>query len=151
MDCIFRGQMCDVEYIKYRLDDQIEWYSKKSFKYKYFHYSFKILEIILTASIAFFSLLLKSHNIKYLIGIISLFLVSITSIHTFCNFQENWIEYRKTAETLKHEKYMYKSISGVYDIEDEKERFKLLTERSETIISHENINWAQLNIKENKK
>ena len=150
MECIFREQMCDVEYIKHRLDDQIEWYSKKSSKYRNFHYTFKISEIILTASIAFFSLLLKDYNIDCLIGIISLFLISITSIHTFCNFQENWIEYRKTSETLKHEKYMYKSISGVYDIKDGKERFKLLTERCETIISHENINWAQLNDKEYK-
>ena len=151
MDCTFKDQMRDIEYIQCRIDKQIEWYSKKSSKYKNFHYTLKIIEIFLTSLVAFFSLLLKDYKIEYLIGGISLLLVSITSIHTFCNFQEYWIEYRKTSETLKHEKYMYRSVSGVYNIEDEVERFKLLTERSETIISHENINLAQLNNKEDKK
>ena len=82
------------------------------------------------------------------IALISLILAVVISIHTFLKPQENWIEYRKTSEILKHEKYMYQSMSGVYNIEDEESRFRELVERCETIISHENINWAQLNSNE---
>ena len=55
---------------------------------------------------------------------------------------DNWIDYRRTAESLKHEKYMFLTGTGVY--KNEKDDFSLLVERCETIISSENINWANL-------
>lgn len=45
---------------------------------------------------------------------------------------------------------MFLASAGVYNI-DETERYKLFVERCETIISSENINWAQLNNDEEKK
>ena len=41
------------QYCKERLDDQIEWYSKKSSRNKFWHYTFKILEIIITSAIIY--------------------------------------------------------------------------------------------------
>ena len=42
MDCAFKHKLCDIEYIKDRIDDQIEWYSNKSTANKKWHYIFKI-------------------------------------------------------------------------------------------------------------
>ncbi|MGQ7438348.1 DUF4231 domain-containing protein, partial [Streptococcus suis] len=56
--------------------------------------------------------------------------------------RDNWIDYRRTTELLKHEKYMSLTKTGVY--KNENDSFALLVERCETIISSENINWANL-------
>ena len=65
------------------------------------------------------------------------------------NHQKNWIEYRKTSELLKQEKFMYLFKSGVY--RDEKYPNITLVERCETMISNENINWANLQTNNDKK
>jgi hypothetical protein len=136
-------------YIRERLDDQIDWYSKKSSSNKKLHYFFRIVELLITAVIAIMALL-ECFYFKFIIGALGISLTSLYSIHIFCKLQENWIEYRKTSEILKHEKYMFLARSGVYNNPDISSDipFKILVERCETVISHENINWAQLNSNE---
>lgn len=76
--------------------------------------------------------------------IISILGVVITISEGFANFNkysENWIEYRTVCETLRHEKYMYLSKSGVYLDGN----FSFFVERVESVISQENVNWASLN------
>lgn len=70
-----------------------------------------------------------------------------TSYSKLSKLQENWLNYREVSETLKHEKYLYLSKSGPYSYsgQDDKTIFKLLVERAENIISHENLNWTQVN------
>lgn len=136
------------EYINDRLNNQIEWYDKKSQHHKiwfkilksgaitfgifipitscFLHENFKLISVILSSGILFCE------------GMISLF-----------NHQKNWIEYRKTSELLKQEKFMYLFKSGVY--RDEKYPNITLVERCETIISNENINWANLQTNNDKK
>lgn len=133
------------QYCKERLDDQIEWYSKKSSRNKFWHYTFKILEIIITSAISIGTLYINFGYFKIAVSILGVLLIAIYNAHTFFKFQENWIEYRKTSEILKHEKYMFLACSGIYNTQDNDIPFKILVERCETIISHENINWAQLN------
>ena len=134
-------------YLKERLDPQIKWYDKKAKKAKFFHYSFRIIEIILAACIPFLTPYFNTlSHIPLTISLIGCILTLIYSIHNFLNFQENWIEYRKNAELLKHERYMFLANSGIYN--NSEEIFKIFVERIETIISHENINWAQLNYKD---
>jgi hypothetical protein len=77
-----------------------------------------------------------------LIAVAGATIAIITGIHGLYNLQENWITYRTTCETLKHEKYMYLTRSGVYA--ETEDPFRLLVERVESIISHENINWTQI-------
>lgn len=137
------------KYIDERLNNQIEWYSNKSSGNKKLHYLFRIVELSTTAIIAIMSLNIDCPYFSSIIGSMGVILTSLYSIHIFCKFQENWIEYRKTSEILKHEKYMFLARSGVYNSCDESDvSFKILVERCETVISHENINWAQLNSNE---
>ena len=76
-----------------------------------------------------------------------LLITIITGVVTLYKFQENWIEYRTTCETLRHEKYLFLTQADPYDIEDP---FKLLVQRVENLISKENTQWAQ-HIKMSKK
>lgn len=133
------------QYCSERLDNQIEWYSKKSTIHKRWHYSFKIIETAIASLISIMTLYINFWHFKFIISVLGILLIAIYNIHTFCKFQENWIEYRKTSEILKHEKYMFLACSGVYNSCEQDIPFKILVERCETIISHENINWAQLN------
>ena len=56
-------------------------------------------------------------------------------------YHENWIEYRITSETLKHEKYLFQAKCSPYDNED---AFCKLVQRVERLISKENTQWSRV-------
>ena len=56
------------------------------------------------------------------------------------NFQENWIEYRTTCESLRHHKFRFLTKSEPYDGED---AFQNLVNNIEALISKENTNWVE--------
>ena len=87
--------------------------------------------------------------LKFVIAILALMVAIIAGLLVLFRFQEKWIDYRMTAESLKQEKYMYLTQSGPY-----KSEYTLsnLAERVETIVSKENATWNQmLNKKEDAK
>lgn len=51
----------------------------------------------------------------------------------------NWILYRSTAESLKHEKYLFLAKAGPYEGED---ALRTLAERIEELVSQEHAKWA---------
>ncbi|KYG35327.1 hypothetical protein AZF04_00910 [Alkalihalobacillus trypoxylicola] len=138
--------MSEEKYIQERLDDQINWYDSKSMVAQKIYKRSKIFVIILSASIPLLIGLIP--DFKFIVILVSLIGVTITGIEAWLGlskYHENWIEYRSICETLRHEKYMYLTKTGVYDTEIP---FKALVERVESIISKENVNWANLNSKE---
>lgn len=130
------------DYIKNRVDQQIEWYDTKSKKAKRKNTICKTIVIIIAALIPFVANF-TSQNLIFKIAISSLgVVITITEgISNFNKFSELWIEYRTVCETLRHEKYMYLCQSGVYADGN----FSYFVERIESIISQENLNWASLN------
>lgn len=135
--------MDEQEYIKNRLEDQIQWYSKKSSAAQEWYKSLKYLDnslALIIVPLSYYSdacWWFKYAGIAAGIAIaFSNFLQSINKYH------ENWIQYRSTAELLKHEKYLYLTRSGGY--QNSASPFNELVERCESIISSENIDWAQL-------
>jgi hypothetical protein len=140
--------MLEEQYLHDRLDDQIEWYGKKSQWNQKWYKRIKKAEITLAGSISLLTAFWSDYIfIKVYIVLAGLIISGLVAIHGLYNFHENWIEYRATSETLKHEKYMFLTKSGVY-LEKEN-AFQTLVERVESIISHENINWAQVNKRNN--
>lgn len=133
--------MNEEEYIKVRLDDQIQWYDNKSQRHQKWYKSLKILELAAGFSIPIFTALKVNHYEVWVTVCSGLILFSEGLIALY-NHQNNWIDYRRTSELLKHEKYMHSTKTGVYSNEDNP--FKLLVERVETLISSENINWANM-------
>ena len=57
-------------------------------------------------------------------------------------FENHWIEYRTTSESLKKEKFLFLTESEPFDKAPD-ENYQLLVQRVETLISKENTNWAQ--------
>jgi hypothetical protein len=129
------------EYIKERLDNQIEWYDGKSVKSQKWFKRLQVIVIIAAAMIPFLSGYMTESTpyLKFVIGALGIVIAAITAILGLYQFQENWLEYRTTCETLRHEKYLFLTGAAPYNAE---QPFLLLVERVESLISKENTNWA---------
>jgi len=137
------------EYMNERLNQQIDWYDDKSIKHQRIYKCWKIAQIILSATIPFAAGYIDSIKVlSVVVGVMGVIVTSIEGILTMGKYHENWIEYRRICETLKHEKYMFLTGTGVYKNEAS---FPNLVERVESVISQENVNWAALNYEDNTK
>lgn len=135
-----KPNMTEEAYLKDRLDDQLAWYDKKS---QYNQKRFKLLSVVEIIAAAFIPFLsgMEGEYLHLLIGGLGVFIAVAAAVIALFKYQENWIQYRTTAEQLKHEKYIYLTDTKPYDTED---KFHLLVERVESLISKENSTWATL-------
>lgn len=141
--------MNEEEYLTSRLDDQINWYDKKSQTNQKLFKRLKISEIIIAGIIPFLAgigSIIPYHSL--IIGALGVIIALLVGLSSLYKFQENWIEYRTTAETLKHEKYLFLAKCTPYDRDDS---FQTLVQRIESIISKENSQWSRLIKKVDKK
>lgn len=136
------------EYMEKRVDDQIEWYDKKSVKCQRWYKLLQALEIIIAASIPVLSgYTNQCFTIPIIIGGEGAVITIIESLTKLYKHHENWIEYRTTCELLRYQKYLYITKSAPYN--DEPESIDNIFVRNiENIISSENNKWKNINIKE---
>lgn len=94
--------MNEEEYFKNRLDDQINWYDRKSIKDQK---NFKRSQLVLIVSAAAIPLLSgylgqegTSAYLPYVIGALGFLVAIITALLGLYKFQENWTAYRTTCE-----------------------------------------------------
>jgi hypothetical protein len=73
-------------------------------------------------------------------GILGAAVVIIASFVSLNQYQENWIQYRATCETLRHEKYLFLTHTEPYNSDNP---FPLFVQRIESLISKENTAWSQ--------
>lgn len=134
--------MNENEYLDQRIQDQINWYDKKSGYNQKWYKRLRLLEIISATFIPFLAGYLSETTIclKVIIGFLGVVVAVLTGIISIYQFQENWIKYRTTAETLKHEKYLFLTKVEPYDTDNS---FSILVKRIEAIISKENSEWAK--------
>lgn len=134
------------DYFNNRYMNQQEWYSKKARQNKKWY---KRIQFTLITFAAITPILIVidyiAENLFYLrwISVISAILVTITasSLKGF-KYQENWVQYRTTAEMLKKEKYYYKADINHYEKATDKK--KLFVNRVEELISSENRIWQTI-------
>lgn len=132
--------MDEKTYIKERLDDQIDWYSNKSKRSQNWFKILRIVEIIAAGIIPFLAGYAtdSAPELKIIIGLLGVVIAFVAGIISLNKFQEIWIEYRTTSETLKHHKYLFLTKAVPYDKEDS---FQMLVQTVEALISKENSNW----------
>jgi len=129
-------------YIENRLIDQFNWYDEKSVLNQKWFKRLKATEYIVTGLIVLSSTLSTTWSpARYITVLLSTILAIISGIQTLNKYQENWLEYRTTAETLKHELFLYLSKAGPYKGLSNEEAFQKLVERVESLISEENTEW----------
>ncbi len=126
------------KYLKERYEDQINWYDKKSIwnqkLYRYFQWSVIILAAITPVLVA-----IDCEATRWPAVIIAALVAIGTSILKTFKYQENWINYRTTCETLRKEIHFYRA--GLGDYRDSEDREALFVERVESLISRENTMW----------
>jgi Protein of unknown function (DUF4231) len=124
-----------------RLEDQIRWYDLKSSSNMRWYKRLKISEIASAAIIPF----LAASGIPRAVlvtGVLGILVTVFEGMLQLNQYHENWIRYRSTCESLKHEKYLYLANAGPY-ASVEKSR-SLLAERVEALVSQENAKWTSV-------
>jgi hypothetical protein len=134
--------MTPSEYLKTRVEDQIDWYSTKSRNNKNWYIRLEIAAILLSVSIPFVSNFMTGQAlwVKHCVSFMGVSIAAITGLLALMKYRDNWIEYRSTSEMLKREHYMYITKSGAYS---GKGRFNLFVQSIEGILSREISQWKK--------
>ena len=130
-------------YLKDRYQDQVQWYDAKARQNQKIYHRFQWALIGLSAVTpalvglkADFLIAGVSHQLAIYTSVAVAVLSA--SLKTF-KFQENWINYRTTCETLCKEKYLFEA--GLQGYGRGSDREALFVNRVETLISRENTLW----------
>jgi hypothetical protein len=124
-----------------RLEDQIDWYDRKSRSARRVFKRIKVIEIIAAATIPFLAALTFPYDKLVTAGLGVLITVLEGLLH-LNQYQQIWSNYRSTCEALKHEKYVYLAKAGPYASSPDTRA--LLAERIESTVSQEHAQWASI-------
>src|SRR5262252_5114790 len=87
-----------------RLEDQIGWYDRKSNYSQKVYKWLKIIEIVAAALVPMAAGLRLPAPVTGGLGVLIAVLEGLLQLN---QYHHNWITYRSTCESLKHEKYLY--------------------------------------------
>jgi uncharacterized protein DUF4231 len=137
-----------------RLEEQINWHSKKA---RHNKLRFRLYQIITFSASAIIPIInvanigdFQTRLISSVLGGIIAIAAGITQLE---KYQENWILYRTSSELLKKEKYFFENGVGEYSNvnDDDDEKNKLLVERVESIVSAETSKYFTIHKPEKNK
>src|SRR3954462_10037958 len=129
----------DADPVVERLEDQIAWYDRKSSSNQRTYKRIKVTEIVAAAVIPFLPALPLIH-VEWIGGGLGVVITVLEGLLHLNQYQQNWIAYRSTCESLKHEKYTYLGRASPYA--NAPDPHALLAERIESLVSQEHAKWA---------
>jgi hypothetical protein len=131
-----------------RLEDQIGWYDRKSLHNRKIFKRIKIAEIAAAALIPFMSAF-SGPRFAWVTGGLGVTITVLEGMLHLNQYEQNWISYRSTCESLRHEKYMYLGNAGPYaGLPNAR---ALLAERVESMVSQEHSKWVSSNTQQQSK
>jgi len=130
-----------VDPIMERLEDQISWYDRKSLANQRYFRRIKMVEIAAAALIPFLAAV-KRPETTWITGGLGVLITILEGMLHLNQYQQNWIAYRSTCESLKHEKYVYLGKAAPYGASPDPHA--LLAERIESLVSQEHAKWASV-------
>lgn len=133
------------DYLKNRYEKEITWYDRSaSWNHKAYQVSHWMT--IFFAALTPILIVVGEGWVEW-IAVASAILIAIaTGALKAFKYQENWINYRTTCETLRKEIHFYKAQTQGYDNVENREA--LFVERVESLISRENTLWVITHEKE---
>lgn len=124
-----------------RLEDQIDWYDRKSRSAQRIFKRIKIVEILAAAAIPFLAGMNYPGD-RQVTGGLGVLITILEGLLHLNQYQQNWTNYRSTCEALKHEKFVYLAKAGPYaTVPDPR---ALLAERIESTVSQEHAQWTSV-------
>jgi len=124
-----------------RLEDQIQWYDRKSRSAQRIFKRIKVVEILAAAMIPFLAGVSFAHD-KLVTAALGVLITILEGILHLNQYQQLWSTYRSTCEALKHEKYAYLGKAGPYA--GAADPRMLLADRVEALVSQEHAQWSSL-------
>jgi hypothetical protein len=137
----------EIDPIMERLEDQIGWYDRKSMTNQRYFRRIKMVEIVAAAIIPLMSAF-SFTRIMWVTGGLGVLITVLEGMLHLNQYQQNWIAYRSTCESLKHEKYVYLGKAAPYA--SAADPHALLAERIESLVSQEHAKWASVQQQEPK-
>ena len=133
-------------YLETRWVGQKNYYSKNAAKNKNKYHGMQIILIATGALIPIINTINIDDvqvlgDIRLASSILGGIILAVTGILQLKKFQENWIQYRTTAEILKKEKQLFLHGIGEYANLDDVTKFKFFVERIESSISTQNTRF----------
>jgi hypothetical protein len=119
-----------------RLDEQLAWYDAAAERSQRAFRVLKLTQIVVGAAIPVAAALGASAGAA---GVLGGVIVVLEGVQQLFHFQENWLRYRRSAETLRSEKHLFEASAGVYA--DTAKPVQLLAERIEALFAHELTAW----------
>lgn len=133
--------MSPEDYIAQRIDGQVAWYGERSRAAQYRFKALRIVEIVSAALIPLLAGFLPAIPYGSLVVAILGVLVAVSAgLIGIGHYQELWLQYRMTSESLKNQKYLFLTRSMPYDND---QAFALLVQGVETLIASGNRQWSQ--------
>jgi hypothetical protein len=137
----------EIDPIMERLEDQIAWYDRKSMTNQRYFKRIKTVEIAAAAIIPFLAAF-NLPRVMWVTGGLGVLITVLEGMLQLNQYQQNWIAYRSTCESLKHEKYVYLGKASPYTAAVDPHA--LLAERIESVVSQEHAKWASVRQQEPK-
>jgi Protein of unknown function (DUF4231) len=119
-----------------RLEQQIDWYDRKSAHAKRWYHRLKVTQLLVAAAIP---VTVAANADQVTAAVLGALIVVLEGFQQLFQFHANWTTYRSTCERLKHEKYLYEARGGPYSGENPEAR---LAERVEGLVSQEHAAWT---------
>ncbi|MCW2611820.1 MAG: hypothetical protein QOC93_3771 [Actinomycetota bacterium] len=120
-----------------RLEDQLRWYDTRSVAAQRWYKRVKAVEIVVAAAVPVLAGISAPAAVTAGVAAVVVVLEGLQQLN---QWQTNWVQYRSTAEALKHERYLYLAQAGPYGGDD---RRRALAERLEGLVSQEHAKWTQ--------
>jgi hypothetical protein len=124
-----------------RLNDQLDWYDRKSGDNQKRYKQIKVAQLVLAGSIPVFALVGEVWG-RWITAILGASVVILEGLQQLGQYNNLWTSYRSTAEQLKHEKFLFLAKSGPYKGLKEEDALSLLAERVEEQVSTEHAKWV---------
>lgn len=120
-----------------RIEEQIDWYDRKSGHAQRWFKGLKIAQIVTAAAIP---VMAGNSAPAWLVGGAGALIVVLEGLQQLQQYQQNWAAYRATCERLKHERFLFMAKAGPYGTNPNPEA--MLAERVEGLVSQEHAAWV---------
>jgi hypothetical protein len=132
------------DYLKTRVNDQINWYERKASANKNAYKRSQVLSILCGAAIPILTVFEGQAAIavsRPLIALLGGTVAVLSAIVSLYKFQEYWVKYRTAAQLLQREKNLFLTQTEPYNSE---RAFPLFVQNCEAIMAAENSEWNQM-------
>lgn len=140
-----QGHLTPEQYLQMRIDDQIQWYDRKSGilkrRYRAMKMAMIILGVLIPVAVALNPVFGEWAN--YTAAAFGAVIAGLESISGMLKDNDNYLAYRNTREALVREKMLFTTGTGPY-ADESKNAFTDFVTKCETIMASEQGNWLSL-------